>query len=65
MISPGAIATDLPKGTTEPDIAEKVRKAYEIAVPANAFPRAVAFAINQPEDVDINEIVFRPTHQEL
>ena len=27
--------------------------------------RAVAFAISQPEDVDINEILFRPTRQEL
>ncbi|MGH9342470.1 MAG: oxidoreductase, partial [Terriglobia bacterium] len=26
---------------------------------------AVAFAISQPEDVDVNEILFRPTHQEL
>jgi NADP-dependent 3-hydroxy acid dehydrogenase YdfG len=27
--------------------------------------RAVAFAISQPEDVDVNEILFRPTRQEL
>ena len=32
---------------------------------AESFARAVAFAINQPEDVDINEILFRPTRQEL
>jgi NADP-dependent 3-hydroxy acid dehydrogenase YdfG len=30
-----------------------------------SFARAVAFAIEQPEDVDINEILFRPTRQEL
>jgi len=35
------------------------------AVPANSFARAVAFAISQPEDVDINEILFRPTRQML
>jgi NADP-dependent 3-hydroxy acid dehydrogenase YdfG len=27
--------------------------------------RAVAFAISQPEDVEVNEILFRPTGQEL
>jgi NADP-dependent 3-hydroxy acid dehydrogenase YdfG len=64
VISPGAIATELPDSMTEPDIAEKMRKLYEIAIPAESFARAVAFAISQPEDVDINEIVFRPTRQE-
>jgi NADP-dependent 3-hydroxy acid dehydrogenase YdfG len=37
----------------------------EVGVPAEAFARVVAFAIEQPEDVDINEILFRPTAQEL
>jgi NADP-dependent 3-hydroxy acid dehydrogenase YdfG len=65
VISPGAVATELPNSVTEPDIAEKVRKAYEIAIPADSFARAVAFAISQPDDVDVNEILFRPTRQEL
>jgi hypothetical protein len=34
-------------------------------IPAESFARAVAFAIGQPDDVDINEILFRPTRQEL
>jgi NADP-dependent 3-hydroxy acid dehydrogenase YdfG len=65
VISPGAVATELPQGTTEPDAAEQVRKVYEIAIPAESFARAVAFAISQPEDVDVNEILFRPTRQEF
>ena len=65
VISPGAVATELPKTTTEPDVAEKVSKAYEIAIPAESFARAVAFAVSQPEDVDVNEILFRPTRQGL
>jgi NADP-dependent 3-hydroxy acid dehydrogenase YdfG len=65
VISPGAVATELPNTTTEPDIAEKVRKSYEIAIPAESFARAVAFAISQPEEVDVNEILFRPTRQVL
>lgn len=66
VISPGAVATELPNSITEPDIAENVRKLYEMgAIPADSFARAVAFAMSQPDDVDINEILFRPTGQEL
>jgi NADP-dependent 3-hydroxy acid dehydrogenase YdfG len=65
VISPGAVATELPNSVTEPDVAAKVRKAYEIAIPAESFARAVAFAMIQPEEVDVNEILFRPTRQEL
>ncbi len=65
VISPGAVATELPNSVTEPDIAENMRKVYEIAVPAESFARAVAFAMTQPEEVDVNEILFRPTGQEF
>ncbi len=65
LISPGAIDTDLPNSITEPDIAENVRKLYEIAIPADAFARAVAYAISQPNEVDVNEILLRPTKQEI
>ncbi len=65
VISPGAVATELPDSITEPDIAAAVRKLYQIALPAEAFARLVAFAISQPEEVDINEILFRPTSQEV
>ena len=45
---------------------ERYGRIYEqYAISADSFARAVAFAINQPEDVDINEILFRPTRQEL
>ena len=64
VISPGAVATELPQSTTEPDIAERLRKVYDAAIPADSFARAAVFAMSQPEDVDINEILFRPTRQE-
>jgi NADP-dependent 3-hydroxy acid dehydrogenase YdfG len=64
VISPGAVATELPNGTTDPDLAERVRKTYEIAIPAESFADMVVFAMSQPEDVDVNEILFRPTRQE-
>jgi NADP-dependent 3-hydroxy acid dehydrogenase YdfG len=65
IISPGAVMSELPDSVTEPDIAESVRNLYKIAIPAESFANMVAFAISQPEDVDINEILFRPTKQEF
>jgi len=66
VISPGAVETELIDRITEPDIRESVRNmSYEMALPAETFARMVAFAISQPDDVDVNEIVFRPTRQEF
>ena len=64
VISPGAVATELPNAISDADIAENIHKFYEdYAIPADSFARAVAFAMSQPEDVDVNEILFRPTRQ--
>jgi NADP-dependent 3-hydroxy acid dehydrogenase YdfG len=66
VISPGAVATELLQTVTDPQIAERLQKFYkETAIPAESFARAVAFAISQPDEVDVNEILFRPTRQEL
>jgi NADP-dependent 3-hydroxy acid dehydrogenase YdfG len=63
IISPGAVATKLTHTVTDPVVAEGMRKTYENAIPTDSFARAVAVAMSQPEDVDINEILFRPTSQ--
>lgn len=65
VISPGAVMSELPDSITEPDIAANIQKLYEIAIPAESFANMVAFALSQPENVDVNEILFRPTSQEL
>jgi NADP-dependent 3-hydroxy acid dehydrogenase YdfG len=66
VISPGAVATELPNSITEADVAQSVREVYErVAIAAESFANMVAFAMSQPEDVDVNEILFRPTRQEL
>jgi NADP-dependent 3-hydroxy acid dehydrogenase YdfG len=55
----------LPNSVTDPEAADGVRKFYEAsAIPADSFARTVAFAVSQPDEVDINEILFRPTAQE-
>ncbi len=66
IVSPGAVATELPASITEADIAMGIGQYYEqYAIAPESFARAGAFAISPPEDVDINEILFRPTIQEL
>jgi len=66
IISPGAVESELPETISEEDMAEEVREVYEEhAISADSFARAVAFAIEQPEAVDVNEILYRPTSQNL
>jgi NADP-dependent 3-hydroxy acid dehydrogenase YdfG len=63
IVSPGAMDTELVDSITDPAAAAVMRKSYEGAIPAASFARAVAYAIEQPDDVDVNEIVVRPTNQ--
>ena len=66
VISPGAVDTELPDTITDPDVSAAMKKFYDdFAIPADSFARAVAYAMSQPDDVDINEILFRPTRQEF
>jgi len=65
IISPGAVATELPNSATEADVAQSMSAFYEeYAISADSFARVAAFAISQPDDMDVNEILFRPTRQE-
>lgn len=63
-IEPGAVESDLKLGTTG-TAKDTVHDFYEKAIPASSVARAIAFAIEQPADVDINNIVLRPTAQEF
>jgi NADP-dependent 3-hydroxy acid dehydrogenase YdfG len=66
IISPGAVKTELLEHISEADI-QKANQDYvgEVGVPADSFARIVAFVISQPDELDINEVLFRPTSQEL
>lgn len=63
IVSPGAVATELTQTITDPDVAAGVHAVYERAISPDAFARVVVFAMSQPEAVDINEVLFRPTSQ--
>lgn len=65
-IEPGAIDTELKHGSTDENVTDFLDDIYEnVSIPADSIARAVAYAIEQPDNVDINEIVVRPTAQEL
>jgi NADP-dependent 3-hydroxy acid dehydrogenase YdfG len=65
IISPGAVKSELAEAISDPETAKNVRELINVAIDADAVARAIAFAIEQPKDVDINEIVVRPTAQAL
>ena len=66
IVCPGAVKTELLEHISEADI-QQANKDYvgEVGISPDSFARVVAFAISQPDDVDINEVIFRPTGQEL
>ncbi|MDQ0879068.1 SDR family oxidoreductase [Peribacillus sp. V2I11] len=62
-ISPGAISSELLKTTTDPTMKEGLDEFYKIAIDADRIAHAITFAIEQPSDVGINEMIIRPTVQ--
>ncbi|RQS17675.1 MULTISPECIES: SDR family oxidoreductase [unclassified Burkholderia] len=65
VISPGAIDTELKFGSGHDDSRNFVIDFYKMAIPADAIAQAIAYAIEQPSSVDVNEIVIRPTVQDF
>jgi NADP-dependent 3-hydroxy acid dehydrogenase YdfG len=64
IISPGMTSTNFAESVTDPSTrAELEQRRDVIAMPPEAVARAIAFAIDQPPDVDVGEIVVRPTAQ--
>jgi NADP-dependent 3-hydroxy acid dehydrogenase YdfG len=64
IISPGAVATELTESSSEEAIRKNLREFYKIAIPPDSIARAIAYAIEQPAEVEIDEVVIRPTAQE-
>ena len=63
-ISPGFVGTNFPESMTDPGVRAAIQKRMdEIALEPEAIARAMAFAIEQPDDVDVGDIVVRPTIQ--
>lgn len=62
-ISPGVVTSELATHITDPLAADFVEAYRANQIPADAIARAVSFALAQPTDVDVNEIVIRPAAQ--
>lgn len=63
IISPGAVATELTQTITDPDVAAGMSAVYKQAISPESFASVVIFAMSQPGNVDVNEVLFRPTSQ--
>jgi NADP-dependent 3-hydroxy acid dehydrogenase YdfG len=63
-VSPGFVNTDFAGSITDPEVrAQIMQRRDTMAIAPDAIARAIAFAIEQPDDVDVGDIVVRPTAQ--
>jgi NADP-dependent 3-hydroxy acid dehydrogenase YdfG len=65
MISPGATATELSESSSDEATRKNLREFMKMAISASTIARAIAYAIEQPADVEIDEVVVRPTAQDF
>ncbi|WP_407682311.1 SDR family oxidoreductase [Pseudocalidococcus azoricus] len=64
IIAPGATESELPNTISDSEMKKTVIEQFRIdLIPAEAIARAIAYAVEQPADVDVNEIVVRPAAQ--
>ena len=64
VITPGFVQTDFVDSITDPVLRAQIEASRDkMAIPPDAIARAIAFAIEQPPEVDVGEIVIRPTAQ--
>lgn len=61
IISPGVVATELGHDITDPQVAAGLQEWRKKSLTPDAIARAIRFALEQPEGVDVNEIIVRPT----
>ena len=64
MVAPGAVESELPNAISDPELRQAAVEKFRIhLLPAEAIARAIAYAVAQPADVDVNDLVIRPTGQ--
>ncbi|MEU8626568.1 SDR family oxidoreductase [Streptomyces sp. NPDC048669] len=65
VVSPGFVRTEFADSLSDPGIRAQIADRMEkIAIPPEAVARAIAFAVEQPDGVDVGDIVVRPTAQD-
>jgi NADP-dependent 3-hydroxy acid dehydrogenase YdfG len=63
LVSPGLTRSELTDGIADPQVKAATRAMMELAIPAAAIAEAIGYAIGQPDNVDVNELIVRPTAQ--
>ncbi|KRC76650.1 oxidoreductase [Achromobacter sp. Root83] len=61
VICPGVVESELAETITDPTAAKAMQEFRRVALRPDAIARAIAYAIEQPDDVDVSELVVRPT----
>ncbi|WP_426118116.1 SDR family oxidoreductase [Pseudomonas sp. DSP3-2-2] len=61
LVSPGVTESELAESISDEGGRAEMREFRKISIPAEAIARAIAYAIEQPADVDVSEIIVRPT----
>lgn len=61
LVSPGVVESELAESISDPLARETMREFRKGAIKPQAIARAIGFAIDQPADVDVSELIVRPT----
>ncbi len=61
VISPGVVATELGNDITDPEVAAALKDWRQKSLTPDAIARAIRYALEQPDGVDVNEVIVRPT----
>lgn len=61
VISPGVTESELADSISDPGGRDEMKAFRKVAIPAEAIARAIAYAVEQPDDVDVSELIVRPT----
>ena len=60
-ICPGVVETELGSDITNDSAKDHLKELRQIALTPDAIARAVLYVVSQPDDVDVNEVIVRPT----
>ncbi|MBP7598274.1 MAG: SDR family oxidoreductase [Pseudoxanthomonas sp.] len=60
VVSPGVTTSELAETTSDAGIKAWLEDFRQVAIPADAVARAIAYAVEQPDDVDVSEVIVRP-----